>query len=471
MTYSSLMSDLLRTSPSRARAGIRIAAACISVAWAAPVVAQVTDPVPEPIAFEGLVLETETFVRIASAEAPPLARLNMIRALADGRMFVSDLRGVVYSVEQGRSAVYLDVRSVRPDFVDAPGFGTGLHAFAFHPDFARNGKLYTAHAESRDAAAAPDFLPPDLPEDLGYHAVLTEWTAADPGAPVFAGTGREVLRIRTAGTVRAIQEIAFNPTVGRGHPDYGMLYVPVGEGDANLDRVRASLHRPDSPLGTILRIDPLGTDAANGRYGIPRDNPWASSTDRRVLREIYAYGFRNPHRVGWTEDFMYMSDIGESNVEEINLVEPGRDYGFPEREGTFQLKADERGTYRTVYALPVGGPADEYTYPVAQYDHGEGSSIAAGPAYTGSMLPALRGLLFFGDVRSGRVFYVPVDEIRQGQQTRVREARLYLDGTRAQLVDREGRADLRWGVDARGEIYVMTQADGTIRKIVGARFE
>jgi len=435
------------------------------------VVGQVADPVPDPIAFEGLVLETETFVRIASADAPPLARLNMIRALPDGRMFVSDLRGVIYSIEQGRSWVYLDLRSLRPDFVDAPGFGTGLHAFTFHPDFATNGKLYTAHAEGREASATPDFLPPDLPADLGYHAVLTEWTASDPAAPAFSGTSREVLRIRTAGTVRAIQEVAFNPTVGPGHPDYGMLYVPVGEGDANLSRVHRSLHRLDSPLGTILRIDPLGTGSANGRYGIPRDNPWAAATDPGVLREIYAIGFRNPHRLGWTPSFMYMSDIGESNLEEINLVEAGRDYGFPEREGTFQLRADEGGRYGSVYPLPVDEPAGKYTYPVAQYDHGEGSSIASGPAYTGSALPALRGLLLFGDVRSGRVFYIRVGEVRQGRQATVREAHLYLDGSRQRLTDRQGRADLRWGVDAVGEVYIMTQADGTVRKIVGARFE
>jgi glucose/arabinose dehydrogenase len=441
------------------------------VGGASQAAGQVADPVPEPIAFEGLVLETETFVKIASADSPPLARLNMIRALPDGRMFVSDLRGVIYVIERGASSVYLDLRSQRPDFVDAPGFGTGLHAFTFHPDFARNGKLYTAHAEGRDAAAAPDFLPPDLPEDLGYHAVLTEWTASDPVGAVFAGTSREVLRIRTAGTVRAIQEVAFNPTVGPGHPDYGMLYVPVGEGDANLARVRSSLHRMDSPLGTILRIDPLGTNAANGRYGIPSDNPWVGSSDPGVLREIYAVGFRNPHRLGWTEAFMYMSDIGESNVEEINLVEPGRDYGFPEREGTFQLRADEGGRFGTVFALGSDEPPGRYTYPIAQYDHGEGSSIASGPAYAGSMLPALRGLLLFGDVRSGRVFYVRVDEIRQGRQATVHEARLYLDGTREQLTDREGRADLRWGVDAAGEVYVMTQADGAVRKIVGARLE
>jgi hypothetical protein len=389
-------------------------------------------------------------------------------------MFVSDLRGLVHAVMPGSSSVYLDLRSRRPDFVDAPGFGTGLHSFAFHPDFARNGKLYTAHAEGRGVAAVPDFLPPDLPADLGYDAVLTEWTASDPSAPAFEGSSREVLRIRTSGTVRAIQELAFNPLARSGDADYGLLYIPVGEGDANLDRVRESLHRLDSPLGAILRIDPLGTNAVNGRYGIPADNPWADSADPRVLREIYAYGFRNPHRIGWSaapRPFMYMSDIGEGNLEEINLVEPGRDYGFPEREGTFALRQDERGRWSSVYAVDADAEGDAFTDPVAQYDHDEGDSVAAGPAYTGSALPALRGLLLFGDVRRGRVFYVRTDELRQGAQARVHEARLLLDGTDQSLTDREGRADLRWGVDRDGEVYIMTQSDGTIRKIVGARFE
>lgn len=445
------------------------------IAAASPAAGQVANPVPDPIAFEGLVLETETFVRVTpSADAPPLARLNLIRSLPDGRMFVSDLRGIVHAVTRGSSSVYLDLRSRRPDFMDAPGFGTGLHSFAFHPDFARNGKLYTAHAEGRDVAAVPDFLPPDLPADLGYDAVLTEWTASDPSASVFEGSSREVLRIRTSGTVRAIQELAFNPLARSGDADYGLLYVPVGEGDASLDRARASLHRLDSPLGTILRIDPLGANAPNGRYGIPVDNPWAGSSDSRVLREIYAYGFRNPHRIGWSSTprpFMYMSDIGEGNLEEINVVEPGRDYGFPEREGTFALRQDERGRWGSVYAVDEGAEDAAFTDPVAQYDHDEGDSVAAGPAYGGSALPALRGLLLFGDVRRGRVFYVRVDELRQGAQARVHEARLRLDGTDQSLTDREGRADLRWGVDSAGEVYIMTQSDGTIRKIVGATFQ
>jgi hypothetical protein len=432
--------------------------------------AQLSDPIPDPIGFEGLALDAETYVVITpSGDRPPLARLGLVRTLPDGRQFVNDLRGLIHSFDRGRSRLYLDIRPSHPHFVDAPGFGTGLYSFAFHPDFAVNGKLYTAHAEGREATGSPDFVPPDVVPERGYDAVLTEWTAIDPSRPIFEGVSREVLRVRTTGTVRAIQEIAFNPFAGPGDQDYGLLYVPIGEGDASLARVVDGLGRLDSPLGTILRIDVLGTDAANGRYGIPRDNPWADSTEPGVIREIYAYGFRNPNRVGWSpppRSFMYVGDIGEGNVEELNLVEAGGHYGWPEREGTFLLRADDPSS---VFPLPRGED-DGFTYPVAQYDHDEGDSIAAGPVYAGAIL-GLQGLLFFSDIRRGRVFYVRVEDIRQGRQAPVYGARMYIDGTGLTLGERGGRADLRWGVDPHGEMYVLTQADGTIRKVTGIRVE
>jgi hypothetical protein len=435
---------------------------------------QLTDPIPEPIAFEGLELETEPYVVVApSADAAPLARIGLIRTLPDDRQFVSDLRGVIHGFERGTSSLYLDIRPDHPHFVDAPGFGTGLYSFAFHPEFPENGKLYTAHAEGRDAEGVPDFIPPDVAPERGYDAVLTEWTASNPSDAVFAGSRREVLRVRTTGTVRAIQEIAFNPYAGPGDADYGLLYVPIGEGDASLARVVEGLGRLDSPLGTVFRIDPLGNNAANGRYGIPADNPWADSTESGLIREIWAYGFRNPNRIGWSpppDSFMYLGDIGESNIEELNLIEPGRHYGWPHREGTFLLRSDDPSQYRVVYPLPTDEVEGEFTYPIAQYDHDEGSSIAAGPVYDGA-IPELRGLLFFSDIQRGRVFYIRTDEVRQGEQATIHEARLYLDGTDLTLEEREGRADLRWGLAPDGEMYVLTQADGTIRRIVGARFE
>ena len=54
-----------------------------------------------------------------------------------------------------------------------------------------------------------------------------------------------------------------------------------------------------SAFGKILRLDPLGSNSANGQYGIPDDNPFANDGDPTTLGEIYAYGVRNPHRFGW----------------------------------------------------------------------------------------------------------------------------------------------------------------------------
>ena len=166
-----------------------LAAAVAFVVAASPLHAQLADPLPDPIGFEGLRLETETYVVVApSADAAPLARLGVVRTLPDGRQFVNDLRGLIHGFGRGASHLYLDVRPHLPHFVDAPGFGTGLYSFAFHPDFLENGKFYTAHAEGREATGAPDFLPPDVVPERGYDAVLMEWTASDPAAAVFAGS-------------------------------------------------------------------------------------------------------------------------------------------------------------------------------------------------------------------------------------------------------------------------------------------
>ena len=65
-------------------------------------------------------------------------------------------------------------------------------------------------------------------------------------------------------------------------------------GDADPQRTGQDL---GSPFGKILRIDPLGKNSRNGKYGIPTGNPFVGHTG--ALGEIYAYGFRNAHRLSW----------------------------------------------------------------------------------------------------------------------------------------------------------------------------
>ncbi len=214
-----------------------------------------------------------------------------------GRLMVPDNNAVLYTVDKdtGAHVAYLDVRQQFLDnFHNSAGLGTGLGSAEFHPDFAENGLFYTVHTEGGTALTQDT---PDYPAygNTQFHSVVTEWRATDPSAPVFAGTSREVLRVPFAGRVHTVQQIAFNPTVTEGDPDYGNLYVLVGDGGNGVGN--GNPQDLATPQGKVFRIDPLGDDSANGRYGIPADNPFVGTPAR--CRDLCPRPARPaPHQLG-----------------------------------------------------------------------------------------------------------------------------------------------------------------------------
>ncbi len=434
-----------------------------------PLTAQIDDPIPAPISFGGLTVEVEDWlIAPATASGSPRARLSVMKPAYDGsgRIFINDLNGPLHVIRDGSLSTYLDLAEELSAFVDEPRLGTGFHSFAFHPEFAANGRFYTAHTEAAGAGVA-DFGSP-IGETPVVQSVILEWTANDPAADVFSGTRRELLRIDYPRFVHNIQDIAFNPFVDATSPDYGMLYLCIGDGEAVNGGAPESGHRLDSLYGTLVRIDPLGTNGVNGRYGVPADNPFAGDGDAGTLAEIYAWGFRNPHRLCWDSahpERLFLMDIGEKNAEEINLIVAGGDYGYSEREGTFVLNpavaTDE------VFPLPANDSEFGYRYPVAWYDHDEGRAIAGGMVYRGTAVPQLQGKLVFGDIVNGRVFYVEADSLQLGSQAEIKELELTRNGTPRTLLSRVGgsRTDLRFGTDEAGELYLTTKQDGRIRRV------
>ena len=464
----------------------------IIAAAAFPVEAQVealADPIPEAIPKGDLIVEATRFVRAPRTEDSVVrritttshARIQYLTPVGDGsgRLVLNDIRGVVYITdEDGMEPVtYLDVRTRDIGFDDSSFPNeSGLVSVVFHPQFAAAGtpgfgKLYTAYSARSDSGRA-DYLDDDAD---AHESVIREWTADDPQANVFSGTSREVFRIGQFAPNHNIGTLAFNPTAAPGSADYGILYASLGDAGAGHDP-RDYGQSLSEPHGAIIRIDPLGGDGSRG-YGIPADNPFVGQAG--VAPEIWAYGLRHAQQFSWdTDGRMFMGEIGQETVEEINLGVRGANYGWRLREGMFA----------TGFTVPPGRPGPLYprpaedeqplVYPVAQYDHDEGHAVSGGYVYRGRAIPELQGKYLFTDFPRGRVFYIDADGLVPGELAEIRELRLIIDGQEQDLADAVGhrnpydpglRADARLGIDSTGELYLLTKADGWVRKLEPVR--
>ena len=426
------------------------------------------NPIPDTIGHSGLVVDLELITRFpASSDSGklPLTRITKMDPHPNtGEAYVLDLRGKLYRLEKNKPVVYMDMAKFRPKFINQPGLATGFGSFAFHPEFNKNGLLYTTHTEPPGTAPA-DFAFPDSIQVL-LQWVLMEWKTNTPGAREFNGTARELFRVNMESGIHGVQEIIFNPLSKPGDEDFGLLYIGIGEGGAVEHGFPFIAHNLKTVWGDVLRIDPAGNNSRNGKYGIPSNNPFAKNPD--ALGEIYALGFRNPHRITWSRaGQMLVSNVGHYNIESLNLIQPGNDYGWPLTEGRFLVNA--YADLKKVYALPPDHGM-KITYPVVAYDHDEGKAITGGYEYAGGAVPALNGKFLFGDIPTGRLFLVNMEDIQPGREAVIKEWSVSFQGKVQTLRELCGtdRVDLHFGRDAAGEIYIMTKPDGKLYKLVKA---
>ncbi|HUI78616.1 MAG TPA: PQQ-dependent sugar dehydrogenase [Bryobacteraceae bacterium] len=471
------------------------------------------NPIPEPIVKRGIAVEIKDLVRLpdtrglrpADKDVAPdaWARVSYVRDLPDGRRFANDSRGFLYLIDaSNQTHVYADVAAAFPLAVYGR-LESGFIGFVFHPEFAKNGLFYTVHSETGPGnPKTPDFIPIGYGlKDVTYHNVITEWHATNPAANTFEGTRRELLRTAhvVANLTHPMGAVEFNPTAKPGDADYGLLYTSGSDyGFSNGGGPNASnpgqTQRLDSVIGAILRIDPRSPSVTHGRkglgdYTIPMANKFAAHGPP-VLGEIYAYGFRNAHRLSWdTDGTMFASDIGMDQVEEINIVRNGENYGWMKREGYFENGRSRGGELNQLFPLPPeildGRVKDGFTYPVAVYDHDEGRSVTDGFAYHGR-IAALRGKFVFGDIFAGRVFVSDLAAMKNAahdgipkQVAPIEEVQLYVrdaSGKRQDVLFRElidrtmgkamPRADLHISRSRDGELFLTSRQDGMIRMLV-----
>ena len=397
-------------------------------------------------------------------------------------MFVNDVRGILYLTDTlgATPSTFLDLRNESVGFYpDLFPNESGFLGVAVHPQFGESGapgygKFYTGFSATT-ASGVADYI-----EDSSsvQESVVIEWTMLDHTASEFNGTRRELFRVGQFASNHNIGTLAFNPNATAGSSDFGMLYIAIGDGGSAHD---PGVHGQNklSPLGAILRIDPLGGQNEEAKYGIPSDNPFAN--DATAIPELWAFGLRHPQHFSWDNDGrMFISDIGQDQIEEINLGVAGANYGWRLREGTFATKmgVDTTDAAGRVYERPAEDPS-VLTYPVAQYDHDDGFAIGGGFVYRGTKIPELVGKFVFTDLVRGRLFYIDTDNLVNGEPTTIYEISVNVDGTGNDLVTEAGfrdtylahsphvnRVDVRVSVDAAGELYLLTKGDGWVRQLL-----
>jgi glucose/arabinose dehydrogenase len=204
----------------------------------------------------------------------------------------------------------------------------------------------------------------------------------------------------------------------------GTLFVTTG--DRFVDEGRAQAQRLDSALGKVIRIRPDGS--------APDDNPFRARAG--ALPQIFSYGHRNIQAAAIHPDSgkLWLVEHGARGGDELNVIEPGKNYGWPSITYGIEYSGGKIGDGKT-QAPGMEQPAYYWDPVIAP------SGMAF---YTGAAFPAWRGSLFVGGLVSKHV------------------ARLSLDGARVTGEERllEGRArfrDVRVGPD--GMLYLLTDED------------
>lgn len=475
---------------------------------------EITDPVPDPVV-SGHAVGVAEVARFPTS-AGRQARLNYFQEVittvedyvkadlgqvVNGRIFVNDQRGYLYyvdrtinedgSITHSTPVLWLDLLNTVSDFYTNDNSGQqGFTYFAFDPEFAYNGVFYTVHSAKHLGEDKPGYFRCKRPIISGagvevnasHDDVILRWVAVSPHSDTFSGTHEEIMRVEQPFADHNTGQMAFNPWLRPGDPDYGMLYITFADGGSDGFPVADTDpmdHGQDLGriLGKCIRIDPFGTNSANGKYGIPSDNPFIGVEG--ALPEIYVYGLRNSHRFSWDRagsGKMFCTEIGQWLIEEINIFEPGRNYGWGDREGAFVIHEDNE---YVLFPLPEDDEKNGYTYPVAQYDHpgdpgnpasGAGA-IAGGFVYRGKEMPHMVGKFITSDFSNfGKFLWVEESAMILGQETPFWLLETYQGNTKrnfqAIIGQRDDqRTDARFGETYRGDLYVSSKINGRLYRI------
>ncbi|MBD3610774.1 MAG: PQQ-dependent sugar dehydrogenase [Gammaproteobacteria bacterium] len=340
-----------------------------------------------------------------------------------GRLFVVEQEGRIREINNDQlvKQPFLDIHDRVVD-----GGERGLLGLAFHPNFKANGQFYVNYTT-------------ELNDQL--YTVVSEFQVITGLAK--PGSERILLTVSQPWGNHNGGQLAFGPD--------GYLYIAMGDGGAG-DDPHNNGQKLDTLLGSILRID-VDRQPGKNEYAIPIDNPFITTTNARP--EIWAYGLRNPWRFSFDRKNgdLYAADVGQDEVEEINIINKGLNYGWRVMEGPIctpgvDPNCDKHG----------------YTYPIYSYDHEIGASITGGYVYRGQQFPELCGVYIYGDFVSQAIWGLRYKDGEVVAQKTLFEPQSLLS-LAIDYFDDDGLLISTFGEDEAGEIYVAAYQSGRIYRI------
>ncbi|XHH10228.1 MAG: PQQ-dependent sugar dehydrogenase [Candidatus Bathyarchaeia archaeon] len=281
------------------------------------------------------------------------------------RLFVTEQTGriMVFNNSQNvsSSTVFLDLT----DRVVSGG-EQGLLGLTFHPNFEQNGYFYVNYVASNP-----------------LRTVIARFTQPEGSSVADKNSEQIILTVNQPFSNHNGGQLAFGPD--------GYLYIGLGDGGSPGDSM-GNGQSLSTLLGKILRIN-VDSSTAGRNYAIPQDNPYVGNS-LGYREEIYAYGFRNPWRFSFdsANGQLWVGDVGQNSIEEIDLVSIGKNYGWNIMEGTLCYNPAS-GCNQTGLELPIWN-----------YTHDLGNAIVGGYVYHGFAIPSLTGSYVYGDFGSGRIW-------------------------------------------------------------------
>ena len=344
------------------------------------------DPFQIDSAEKGLELHIQKFATVLGP-AGEVLRLNTMVS-TDSDLYASSEEGYVHKLTDGQTELAFNFRSAWPRAtgrsMDFGGWHGGLRGIAFSPNFEVDGKIYTAAMEKRPSNPSAHHYISDAAKPIAADSVVSEWTIVN--GKLDTGSYRELFRVGMPVYDHPIKDLAFGPD--------GMLYITHGDG--SVQSATAGGGQNNDALGKILRIDPTPSNGL--QYTIPDDNPFVG--DSGMIDEAWSIGHRNPHTLSFSDDgTLIVGEVGRDNIDEINVIEKGHNYGWPAREGTYVHLASG-GLVNGISGLPANDQNNDFTYPVAQFAH-------KGPVGAGFVGQAIAGghVVENGSPASGEYFY------------------------------------------------------------------